>query len=111
MSKAGIHRRTTTKCMPYLVRTFGIRGGPPPLDGTCRPCYYSAGGTTMREQIAVIYENGVFRPLTAVPLPLREQQHLNVTIEMPNGTADWLADADPSVSLETVRQALGKMSG
>lgn len=65
----------------------------------------------MREQIEVIYEKGVFRPLQSVPAQLQEQQHLTVTIEGLNGSDAWLADADPTVSLEAVRLALGKVQG
>jgi hypothetical protein len=65
----------------------------------------------MREQIEVVYENGVLRPLAALPPQYREHQHLTVTIEGANGADGWLADADPSVSLEAVRQALGKIPG
>lgn len=63
----------------------------------------------MREQIQVIYENGVFKPLKPVPASLKDQQQLTVTIEEPHGPADWLADANFEVSLEEVRQALSKI--
>jgi predicted DNA-binding antitoxin AbrB/MazE fold protein len=65
----------------------------------------------MYEQIEVVYENGVLRPLGPLPGRLREQQRLTVTIEVPDGIERWLADADPSVSLEAVRQALAKVPG
>lgn len=65
----------------------------------------------MRDQIEVVYENGVLRPLAALPRQYQEHQHLTVTIEDPNGGGHWLADADPTVSLEAVRQALGKVPG
>lgn len=65
----------------------------------------------MREQIEVIYENGVLRPLGALPRQYQEHQHLTVTIEGSNGAERWLADADPTVSLEAVRLALGKAPG
>lgn len=64
----------------------------------------------MREQIEVIYENGVLRPLTLLPSQFREHQHLLVTIESPGAADNWLDDADPTVSLEDVRQALAKIS-
>jgi predicted DNA-binding antitoxin AbrB/MazE fold protein len=65
----------------------------------------------MREQIEVVYENGVLRPLSPLPARLREHQNLTITLEEP-GTADrWLADANPAVSLDDVRQALAKVSG
>jgi predicted DNA-binding antitoxin AbrB/MazE fold protein len=65
----------------------------------------------MQGQFEVVYENGVLRPLTPLPLPLQEHQHLTVTIETPNGASGWLADADATVSLESVRQALAKVPG
>ncbi len=65
----------------------------------------------MREQIEVIYENGVFRPLGALPGRLQEHQRLTVTLEVPNGADRWLAGADPTVSLDAVRQALAKVPG
>ncbi len=62
----------------------------------------------MREQIEVVYENGVLRPLEALPSHFQEHQRLTVTVEEFAGANDWLADADPTVSLEAVRRALGK---
>jgi predicted DNA-binding antitoxin AbrB/MazE fold protein len=62
----------------------------------------------MREQIEVVYENGVLRPLGPLPGTFREHQHLTVTIETTNGAGQWLADADATISLETVRQVLAK---
>jgi predicted DNA-binding antitoxin AbrB/MazE fold protein len=62
----------------------------------------------MSEPIEVVYENGVLRPLGAIPWPLREHQHLTISIEASEQGDDWLADADPAVSLEAVRRALGK---
>ena len=64
----------------------------------------------MREQIDVIFKDGVFQPLIPVPGQFREHQHYTVTIEGINGTDNWLADADQSVSLEAVRQVLAKVS-
>ena len=64
----------------------------------------------MREQVEVVYENGVLRPLGPLPGYLHEHQRFTVTIEGPNGTDQLLADADPGVSLESVRQALGKIT-
>jgi predicted DNA-binding antitoxin AbrB/MazE fold protein len=63
----------------------------------------------MRDQIHVIFENGVFKPLTPLPPSLKDRQQLTVTIEESNGSADWLADANFDVSLEEVRQALSKI--
>jgi predicted DNA-binding antitoxin AbrB/MazE fold protein len=65
----------------------------------------------MREQVEVVYENGVFRPLGPLPGHFQERQRLTITIETQNGANDWLADADSTVSLDAVRQALGKVSG
>jgi hypothetical protein len=65
----------------------------------------------MREQLEVVYENGVFRPLGLLPGQFHENQHLTVTIEGSNGANHWLADAAPTVSLETVRLALAKFPG
>ena len=63
-----------------------------------------------REQIEVVYENGVFRPLGLLPGHIHEHQHLTVIIEGADESAGWLADADSTVSLEAVRRALGKTS-
>ena len=65
----------------------------------------------MRQRVEVVYENGVLRPLGPLPGPLREHQHLTVTIEDSPVADDWLAGADPAVSLEAVRQALAKVPG
>lgn len=65
----------------------------------------------MREQIEVICENGVLRPLGPLPSHVREHQQLTVTIEGLAEAEGWLADADPTVSLEVVRRALSKVSG
>ncbi len=65
----------------------------------------------MREQIEVVYENGVLRPLGALSGQFQEHQHLTVTVEDADESDRWLADADPTVSLETVRRALGKTPG
>jgi hypothetical protein len=47
------------------------------------------------------------------PLPdrIQECQRLTITIETGNGADRWLADADPTVSLASVRQALAKVEG
>ena len=62
----------------------------------------------MREQIEVVYENGVFRPIEALGGHFQEHQRLTVTVDDVADTTDWLTDADPTVSLEAVRRALGK---
>jgi predicted DNA-binding antitoxin AbrB/MazE fold protein len=62
----------------------------------------------MYARIEVVYENGVLRPVGTLPLALHEHQHLIVSIEAPETCDDWLADADPAVSLQAVREALSK---
>lgn len=64
----------------------------------------------MREQIEVIYENGVFRPVIPLTGQFREHQHYTMTIESADGIDNWLKDANPSVSLDAVRQTLAKVS-
>jgi hypothetical protein len=64
----------------------------------------------MREQIEVIYENGVLRPVAPLPGQFREHHHYTLSFEAADGIDNWLDDADPSVSLEDVRQALAKVS-
>jgi predicted DNA-binding antitoxin AbrB/MazE fold protein len=74
----------------------------------------------MHQRVEVIYENGVLRPLEPLPLQLQEHQHLTVTIDRPGAlearldTACLAAakrDADPSESLDEVRQILAKVPG
>jgi predicted DNA-binding antitoxin AbrB/MazE fold protein len=74
----------------------------------------------MHEQIEVVYENGVLRPLGPLPDQLREHQHLTVTIDTPEAREARLdaacvaaakRDANPTVSLEEVRQILAKVPG
>jgi predicted DNA-binding antitoxin AbrB/MazE fold protein len=74
----------------------------------------------MPEQIEVIYENGVLRPLGPLPPQIREHQHLTVIIDTNDvlqarlDTACVAAakrDADPTVSLEEVRNILAKVPG
>jgi predicted DNA-binding antitoxin AbrB/MazE fold protein len=62
----------------------------------------------MNEQFDVVYENGVLRPLAPIPHKYQEHQRLTVTVEDSAAEKSWIADADPTVSLEAVRQALGK---
>jgi predicted DNA-binding antitoxin AbrB/MazE fold protein len=74
----------------------------------------------MREQIEVVYENGVLRPLEPLPDQLREHQHLTVIIDT-SATLEARLDAacvaaakreaDPSVTLEEVRTILAKVPG
>jgi hypothetical protein len=74
----------------------------------------------MCQQIEVVYENGVLRPLGVLPDELHERQHYIVTIDAPlprqaRLDAACLAaakrDADATVSLEEVRQILAKAPG
>jgi len=65
----------------------------------------------MHQQIEVVYENGLFRPLGPLPSQLREHERLTVILEVPDGGDNWLADADPTVSLDAMRQALAKIPG
>ncbi len=62
----------------------------------------------MREQIEVVYENGILRPLGTLSGQFQEHQRLTVTVEDVDESTRWLADADPAVSLEAVRRALAK---
>ena len=70
----------------------------------------------MIEHIEAIYEHGVFRPLTPLPLADKERVHLIVK----TGHEDWLdADAhrlaeqetDPELSLEEMRAELTQIPG
>ena len=74
----------------------------------------------MHEQVEVVYESGVLRPLGPLPPLLREHQHLTVTIDTPDTLEARLdaacvaaakRDADPTVSLEEVRRILAKVPG
>ena len=65
----------------------------------------------MREQIEVIYENGVLRPVGPFLGQAQEHQHFLVTIEGPVEANTWLTGADPTVSLEAVRQVLSQVPG
>jgi predicted DNA-binding antitoxin AbrB/MazE fold protein len=69
--------------------------------------------------IPAVYENGAFRPLA--PVSCREHERVLLTVESASKPeqelhdSDWLAycetEADDSVTLETVRQALAKLPG
>ena len=73
----------------------------------------------MREQIEVIYANGVLRPLGPLPAQVHERQRYTVTIEGPGGdgwrdaacAAAAARDANPAARLEDVRRALAKVRG
>jgi predicted DNA-binding antitoxin AbrB/MazE fold protein len=94
-------RTVRRKCNPALNRSTATRA--------CTT--NNEGGIAMREQIEVVYENGVFRPLGKLSGQFQEHQHLIVTVEDVNESTSWLADADPTVSLEAVCQALDKVPG
>jgi predicted DNA-binding antitoxin AbrB/MazE fold protein len=73
----------------------------------------------MTRNLKAIYENGVLRPLEA--LPFSENQLVTVTVSDSPGVPDELIDseflaecqaiADDSVTLEQVRKALAKIPG
>jgi predicted DNA-binding antitoxin AbrB/MazE fold protein len=74
----------------------------------------------MHQQVEVVYENGVLRPLEPLPPELWEHQHLTVTIDTPGALEARLdaaciaaarKDADPTVTLEEVRTILAKVPG
>ncbi|HKI33472.1 MAG TPA: antitoxin family protein [Gemmataceae bacterium] len=74
----------------------------------------------MREQIEVVFENGVLRPLGPLPDELRESERYTVTVETPGDRAVRLdtacmaaaaREANPAVSLDDVRKILAKVSG
>ena len=72
-------------------------------------------------KLETVYENGVLRPLE--PLDLREHQRVSVIVSpVPLAPSDeeWLdvdclqlyaAEADESISVEAVREALSKIPG
>jgi len=72
-------------------------------------------------KLEAVYENGVLRPLE--PLDLREHQRVSVIVSpVPLAPSDeeWLdvdclqlyaAEADESISIEAVREALSKIPG
>jgi len=71
----------------------------------------------MIKEVDAVYENGVLRPVEA--LPFAEQQRVRVTVS-PAADENWIdtefmtacaADADPSVTLEQVRTVLSKIPG
>jgi predicted DNA-binding antitoxin AbrB/MazE fold protein len=73
----------------------------------------------MTRNLKAVYENGVLRPLEA--LPFREKEILTVTVSDNGGVPDELLDteflsdcqtvANDSVTLEQVRAALSKIPG
>ena len=58
-----------------------------------------------------MYENGVFRPLAALPHQFQEHQVFTVTMEEIDEDQNWLADANAAVSLDAVRQVLANAPG
>jgi len=73
----------------------------------------------MTRTLQAVYENGAFRPLE--PVSCREQERVVLTVESAEDALENLIDheflaycetqADDSVSLEAVRQALSKIPG
>lgn len=75
----------------------------------------------MTKRIEVVYENGVLRPLE--PLILRDHQHVSIVVQDDAGSPaaeDWLdtecihlsdTEADETVNLGAVREALSKIQG
>jgi predicted DNA-binding antitoxin AbrB/MazE fold protein len=73
----------------------------------------------MTRTLPAIYENGAFRPLE--PVSCREQERVLLTVESAAAAEENLIDheflaycetqADDSVSLEAVREALSKIPG
>ena len=75
--------------------------------------------STMTKTIQAVYENGAFRPLE--PISFSEHERVLITVESATTAEDDLLDheflaycetqADDSVPLETLRQALSKIPG
>jgi predicted DNA-binding antitoxin AbrB/MazE fold protein len=75
----------------------------------------------MIKPIEAVYENGVLRPLESVDL--RERERVTLVLQRLStapGEEDWLdvecmqqsaQEADDSISLESVREALSKIPG
>jgi predicted DNA-binding antitoxin AbrB/MazE fold protein len=70
----------------------------------------------MMQRIEAIYEHGVLRPLT--PLPLPECERVRIIVE--SGPEDWLdgdahriseREAEPELSLSEIRSELAKVPG
>jgi predicted DNA-binding antitoxin AbrB/MazE fold protein len=67
-------------------------------------------------ELKAVYENGVLRPLELISLQERQEVTLTIAEEGEDLLdAEFLescrAEADPSVSLQAVRDALSKISG
>lgn len=67
----------------------------------------------MSQTLQAIFENGVLRPLT--PLHLNESEQVSVTVnrsEIAEDSFEYLeAEADDTVSLDSVRAALAEIPG
>lgn len=75
----------------------------------------------MSKKLEAVYENGILRPLE--PLELREHQRVNLIVSevlIAPSEEEWLdveylqlcaTEADESISLEAVREALSKIPG
>jgi predicted DNA-binding antitoxin AbrB/MazE fold protein len=73
----------------------------------------------MTRTLQAVYENGVFRPLE--PVSCREQERVLLTVERREPAEEHLLDdeflaycetqADDTVALDAVRQALAKIPG
>jgi len=73
----------------------------------------------MTQKFQAVYENGGFRPLE--PVSCKEQQRVVLTVESVEAAEENLLDheflaycetqADDTISLESVRQALSKIPG
>jgi predicted DNA-binding antitoxin AbrB/MazE fold protein len=70
----------------------------------------------MKQLIDAIYEQGVFRPLT--PIPLAERERVRLVVE--TGRESWLdaeahsmaeREAEPDMSLEEIRAELARIPG
>jgi predicted DNA-binding antitoxin AbrB/MazE fold protein len=73
----------------------------------------------MTKTVQAVYRNGVFQPVTPVNLPEEERVILTLSATS-NGIADWedvecyeacRREADASVTLEQVQNALAKIPG
>src|SRR5262249_35158427 len=72
---------------------------------------------TVTQQIEVVYENGVLRPLGPLPAQMHEREHYTVTIDTPDSREARLdraaiaaaRQADAVPTLEEVRKILAKV--
>src|SRR5262249_54063656 len=79
----------------------------------------ACGARSMSRTVQAVYENGAFRPLE--PVSCQEQERVVLTVENAAAVEENVLDqefiaycetqADDSVSLEAVRQALAKIPG